>query len=100
MALTNKDLVCERPHPLNDGSVQRIYRFRGAHGLSAVNSPMLHSYPFAWEIAVLKDVDTKGQFHDLDYSTPLTSDVEVFMDDEEANDFIARAAKHFKKVDA
>jgi hypothetical protein len=46
---------------------------------------MLHSYPFAWEAAV---------FHPkvgLAYDTPLTSNVEVFFTDEEANGFIARA---------
>jgi tRNA(Phe) wybutosine-synthesizing methylase Tyw3 len=50
---------------------------------------MLHHYPFAWEAAVL-DVDGS-----LRYDTPLTSDVEVFTTDEEANDFIRRAKFYF-----
>lgn len=77
------------------GGIQRIYRFPCGAGLSVVNSSMLHSYPFAWEAAVLKGVEESGDFADLDYSTPLTSDVEVFMSDEETNEFIKRAAIYF-----
>jgi len=95
MPITNDHLLLERPHPLKDGSVQRVYRFADDYGLSVVNSPMLHSYPFAWEAAVLEGVDDKGNFKGLTYDTPLTNDVEVFMSDDEANEFISRAAVHF-----
>ena len=47
---------------------------------------MVHSYPFAWEFAGLAP---DGR---LDYSTPLTDNVEVFATDHEANEFILRAA--------
>lgn len=82
--LTNEHLEQERPHL---GGVQRIYKFKSGYGLSLVNSPMLHAYPFAWEAAVL------GKDGDLSYDTPLTNDVEVFLSDDEANEFIARAAR-------
>jgi hypothetical protein len=91
--ITNKHLLLERPNRI--GGIQRIYRFADGHGLSVVNSPMLHSYPFAWEIAVVNGVDDSGSFDNLDYSTPLTKDVEVFADDKDANEFIERAAAHF-----
>lgn len=86
--LIDNGLVLERPHL---EGVQRIYRLPNGYGLSAVNSTMLHSYTFAWEIAVLEGVNDDGTFADLSYDTPLTSDVEVFSTDEEANEFILKA---------
>lgn len=94
MTLTNENLIREAPnHAI--GGVQRIYRFADGHGLSAIDSPMAHSYHFAWDIAVLKDVDETGNGGDLDYTTPLTSNVEVFMSDAAANRFIGKARKLF-----
>jgi len=96
MSLTDKNLLLEKPHiHAFIGGVQRIYRFKGG-GLSAVNGKSLHNYPFAWEIAVLKGVSDSGEYDDLDYSTPLTEDVEVFDTDEEANAFIEKARKYFE----
>lgn len=87
--LTDDGLIEQRAHL---GGVQRIYRW-GDGGLSLVNAPMLHSYPFAWEAAVLTFA---GKGFGLTYDTPLTGDVEVFTTEEEANAFIARAAEYFK----
>lgn len=95
MSLTQRNLLLERPHAAGIGGVQRIYRFADGHGLSLVNSPKLHVYPFAWEAAVLKGVTENGEFEDLDYDTELTNDVEVFQTEKEANHFIDRAAKLF-----
>lgn len=82
MSLTDKNLELEREHL--DGK-QRLYKWGGnGYGASAVNAPMPHSYPFAWEIAIIKD----GA---LCYTTPLTSDVAAFDTDEEANAFLERA---------
>lgn len=88
--LTDNDLVSELPHPI--AGVQRIYRW-GNWGLSLINSPAAHDYPFAWEAAVL----VWDQYEDraIDYSTELTSDVEVFLDDDTANAFIDRARALF-----
>lgn len=86
-------LVTERPHPL--GGIQRIHRFPDGHGLSIVNSPMLHAYPFAWECAVLENVSEDGNSFELTYDTDLTSDVEVFDTDQEMNSFIDRAITLF-----
>ena len=83
MALINTGFVKEDANEI--GGVQRIYKFASGWGLSLINSPMAHSYPFAWEAAVL---NPNGR---LDYSTELTSDVVVFDSDEEANEFISRA---------
>lgn len=96
--LTNKNLLVERPHILGYPGVQRIYRFKNGAGLSVVDAPILHVYPFAWEIAVLKGIKedaVKVEFAGLDYSTPLTEDVEVFFDDESANAFIEKAEQYF-----
>lgn len=90
MALTDKNLISQRPHL--DGA-QRVYRV-GSYGLSLVNGPMLHGYPFAWEAGVF---DYSSGRATLTYRTPLTSDVEVFATDEEANAFIERAFVWFEE---
>jgi len=89
--ITDTHLLLERQAHM--GGVQRVYRFNNGYGLSAINSPMAHIYPFAWEIAVLKGVSENGSFETLCYDTPLTSDVEVFQTTDEANAFIERAAR-------
>jgi len=101
MAITDKNLLLERPHPISMiGGVQRIYRFKNNWGLSAVNSPIIHyqEFPCAWEIAVLKNVNDNGKFETLAYDTELTSDVEIFDSDEEANAFIDKAEKYFNQL--
>jgi hypothetical protein len=91
MALTDKNLITERSHL---GGVQRLYR-AGRYGLSLVNGAMLHSYPFAWEAAVMDYGTPDGTASHLTYATPLTDDVEVFHSDEEADEFIAKAFEWF-----
>ena len=94
--LTDENLLLNRPHPSPFiGGEQRVYRFPCGNGLSVINGAMLHSYPFAWEIAVVTEVKDDGRFGHLTYDTPLTQDVEVFMDDDEANAFIEKAAAYF-----
>jgi hypothetical protein len=80
------------------GGTQILYRV-GDYGLSVLDSPILHSYPFAWEIAVIRfrSEDSKKDF-DLLYDTPLTDDVKVFFNDEDASDFINRAFDFFREV--
>ena len=93
MSLTEKHLIKERAHPGGVGGVQRLYRLPNGYGLSLVNSPELHAYSFAWEAAVVSKMDEEGNFEELVYDTPLTSDVEVFNDDAEANAFINKAVE-------
>lgn len=96
--LTNNNLLLEQPHPSTGmGGVQRIYRFKNGMGLSVINAKVLHSYPFAWEIAVVSGVRDDGTFGGVVYDTELTSDVEVFSNNADANEFIARAEKLFNR---
>ena len=95
--ITNKALLLERPHPNDLGGVQRLYKLGNGYGISLVNSPMLHSYPFAWEAAVVSNIQDNGEFDSLSYDTPLTSDVEVFKNDDDANAFIERAIEWGKE---
>jgi hypothetical protein len=88
MSLTNTNLIIQRSHI---GGVQRLYKIGNGYGLSLVNSPLLHSYKFAWEAAVLKGLKDDGSFDSITYDTPLTDDVEVFDSDDEANAFINKA---------
>lgn len=90
--LVNDGLVFEQERNDLGGGTQRLYRW-GKYGLSLINSPMAHSYPFAWEAAVIEYAG--DEFH-LHYDTGLLDDVEVFSSDDETNVFIAKAAKHFK----
>jgi hypothetical protein len=92
--LTDKNLVEERHAGIS--GYQRIYRV-GDYGLSFVNGPMLHAYPFAWEAAVTK---YDGDDWSLTYDTPLTNDVEVFDTEEEASAFIERAFEWFEEQKA
>ncbi len=93
--LTDDCLIIEKNHI---GGVQRIYKF-GNYGLSLINSPKVHLYSFAWEAAILSGVKSDGTFEGIDYSTPLSQDVEIFDSDEEANEFIMKAKEYFTKMD-
>lgn len=97
--ITDNNLVMEQAHPKMFGGVQRVYRFKDGYGLSVVNAPILHSYPFAWEIAVVTGVKSDGSFESLSYDTELTSDVEVFDSDDDANNFIERASVLFGEIE-
>ena len=98
--LTDEYLVEEHPHlSAFIGGVQRIYRV-GNYGLSVVNGTSLHSYAFAWEIAVIKFKSKNSEdCFSLDYSTLLTNDVEVFSSDEETNEFLKKAFIYFRKIE-
>jgi len=74
---------------------QRLYRFKNNYGLSLVNSPILHAYPFAWEAAVIKFTSSESDEFVIVYDTELTDDVVVFGSDEGTNAFIERAATLF-----
>ncbi len=86
--LTDECLISDEVHPQQhshlDWGRQRRYDLANGYGLSLVDGPALHGYPFAWEAAILKN----GQ---IVYDTPFTDDVLVFMSDEETNDFIHTA---------
>lgn len=102
--LTDLNLYSEHEHNFtcpdylkNKGfnGTQRLYRFNNNYGLSLVNTPILHNFPFAWEAAVIKfDHSKSDEFH-IVYDTELTDDVEVFFTDEKANAFIEKAAALF-----
>jgi hypothetical protein len=63
----------------------------GGYALSVTNNPALHTYQFAWEIAVVKN----GK---LRYDTPITSDIIVTSSDDEANEVIHRAYEILSNV--
>lgn len=92
MALTKEWLKTERLNSI--GGVQRIYDMGHGWTLSAINSPMAHSYAYAWEFAVV------GPEGVLEYGTELTSDVEVFSTDAEAEEFLRRARAYFDEKGA
>ena len=104
MSLSRDGLLVECVHPLSaDGTmktgVQRLYRW-GQGGLSFVNHPAARSFPFAWEVAVIRFESAENQQFHLDYTTPLTKDVEVFATEDEAETFRQRAKAYFLAHDA
>ncbi|WP_319519838.1 hypothetical protein [uncultured Martelella sp.] len=90
--ITNDMLILERGNPAA-GGVQRLYRLPNGFGLSLINGPIAHPYPYAWEAAVVTNMDETGKYERISYDTELTRDVEVFETVQEANDFIGRAKK-------
>jgi hypothetical protein len=102
--LTDLNLFSEHEHNFDApeffriqgfSGIQRLYRFNNNYGLSLVNTPILHSYPFAWEAAVIKFDSVDSDVFQIIDDTELTDDVEVFYTDEDANAFIERAAALF-----
>ncbi len=67
--------------PLESGAVQKLYKFANGYGASVVKGE--HTYggdEGLWELAVLK-FKTDGDYV-LDYSTPITEDVEGHLTDD------------------
>lgn len=95
--MTDQDMMLKRFHQNGVSGEQRIYRW-GDWGLSVVNGRMLHAYPFAREAAVVYFHSGDPLDFELVYTTPLTSDVEIFESDDEADVFVARAREYFTQL--
>jgi hypothetical protein len=75
--------------PLESGAVQKLYKFANNYGASVVKGE--HTYggdEGLWELAVIT-FDTSGGFN-LCYTTPITSDVEGHLDDNEVEVLLAK----------
>ena len=75
--------------PLESGAVQKLYKFTNGYGASVVKGE--HTYggdEGLWELAVLA-FDTNGEFA-LDYTTPITSDVEGHLTDDAVEVLLAK----------
>lgn len=73
----------ERPHPTGMGGTQRLYHFSNGFGASVVQTP--HSYggeDGQWELAVIIGEDDKWESYALTYATPITDDVEGYLDED------------------
>ena len=81
MALNAENLISTTAHPL--GGEQLIYLFDNDYGASCINSPLAHAFPYAWEIAILKD-------DNICYTSGLTEDVYIANTEEEAIEFLER----------
>ena len=81
MALNAENLISTTAHPL--GGEQLIYLFDNGYGASCINSSRIHAFPYAWEIAVLKE-------DSICYTSGLTEDVYVASTEEEAIEFLER----------
>lgn len=67
-----------------------VFKFENDYGASVVKH--LGSYGFSddlWELAVIKFDNESGSW-DLNYDTPITSDVEGYLTDEEVRDLLQR----------
>ena len=75
--------------PLESGAIQKLYRFPNNYGASVVKGE--HTYggeEGLWELAVVV-FDTSGDF-ELCYTSPITSDVEGHLDDDDVEEFLSR----------
>jgi hypothetical protein len=75
--------------PLENGAVQKLYRFANNYGASVVKGE--HTYggdEGLWELAVIT-FKTDGEYS-LCYTTPITSDVEGHLDDDEVEALLAK----------
>jgi hypothetical protein len=75
--------------PLESGAVQKLYRFANNYGASVVKGE--HTYggdEGLWELAVVV-FDTGGGFN-LDYTTPITQDVEGHLTDDAVEELLAK----------
>ncbi len=81
MVLNCENLVSITSHPL--GGEQLIYLFANGYGASCINTSLAHAFPYAWEIAVLKD-------DSICYTSGLTEDVYVANTEEKAIEFLER----------
>lgn len=75
--------------PLENGAVQKLYKFANGYGASVVKGE--HTYggdEGLWELAVIK-FKTDGDFA-LDYSTPITEDVEGHLTDDAVEELLTR----------
>ena len=73
--------------PLESGAVQKLYKFANGYGASVVKGE--HTYggdEGLWELAVIK-FKTDGEFA-LDYSTPITEDVEGHLTDDAVEELL------------
>ena len=62
-------------HSMNE---QRVYRFPNGYGASVVRGQYTYGGPALWELAVIK---WSGASWEITYETPITSDVEGWLDD-------------------
>jgi hypothetical protein len=75
--------------PLDNGAVQKLYRFANNYGASVVKGE--HTYggeEGLWELAVIL-FDTGGDF-ELCYTSPITSDVEGHLTDDAVEELLAK----------
>jgi hypothetical protein len=75
--------------PLESGAIQKLYRFANNYGASVVKGE--HTYggdEGLWELAVIH-FDTGGEFN-LDYTTPITQDVEGHLTDDAVEELLAK----------
>lgn len=86
--LTLKLVWQDMNHPVRGH--QRVYRL-GDYGLSIVNGRMLHSYSFYSEAAVIRFSGESDVRWEIDYSTPLSDDVEVFATVQQEQEFRDKA---------
>jgi hypothetical protein len=104
--LTDKNLLSIHEHNFDSPDylkhkgfygTQRLYRYKNNYGLSLVNTPILHTFPFAWEAAVIRFDNDESNVFQIIYDTELTDNVEVFFTDDKANAFIERAEQLFNQ---
>lgn len=88
MYITDLGWVTHKEHPMaqtHPDCQRKVYVLpKPGWSISLIRGDIFHSYKYAWEGAM---IGPGG----VDYSTPLTNDVEVFATDEDAIAWIVKA---------
>lgn len=77
--------------PLESGAVQKLYRFPNGYGASVVKG--MHTYggeEGLWELAVLVFKSPTSDEYKLTYETPITTDVEGHLTDDDVEELLAK----------
>lgn len=87
-----KTATMERP--LGTGGIQRVYRFANGFGASVVRFAYSYGGPEGlWELAVIRFTGPKDDDYELTYDTPITSDVEGRLTEDDVDALLAKIEK-------
>jgi hypothetical protein len=90
--------VIDRTHPAHMGGVQKIYRFDNGYGASVIRTPYTYGGNVGlWELAVIEFKDEDNENFKLTYETPVTSDVEGYLEWSEVEKLLERIEALDKK---
>jgi hypothetical protein len=85
--------IIDRTHPNHGSGVQRVYRFANGFGASVVRTPYSYGGDHGlYELAVVIFAGPDSDDYTLTYETPITSDVEGYLDESKVSELLDQIA--------